>query len=510
MPLVARRFITVAMADPDDLLVMTAGGAVRGMERDGIASWRGIPFAEPPVGALRWLPPRPPRPWSGERDATRFGAVAVQPRDPQTALMSGVGDRVPMSEDCLVLNVFAPVRRDGKRPVMVWIHGGAFVMGSGSTPLYHGNPFVADDIVVVSINYRLGVLGFLYLGHRDEAYRAGNVALLDQVAALTWVRDNIAMFGGDPDNVTVMGESAGAVSIATLLGMAAARGLFHAAILESGASQLVVPSRADAIAVSDSILGELGAGDDLAALAALDVGRIVKVQTRTSAARGLGAFAPFTDGVTVPRPPIDAARDGSGIAVPLLIGWNRDEWSLFDIFLGEAAVEPVKPALRERFGEGIDELLAAYESERSGATRPWVTLIGDGVFRIPALRLAGAMSARVPVFVYRFDWASKAADGRLGAAHALELPFVWNRLDLPTSQFLLGGDAERARPLAARMHETWASFIRTHAPSASALPAWPAYDTVRRPTMLLDDNPRVVDDPDAVTRQLWEDLTRSS
>jgi para-nitrobenzyl esterase len=304
------------------LVVQTTCGAVRGMERDGVAVWRGVPYAEPPVGALRCLPPMPPHAWTGERDATKFGAVAMQSRDPRIATMSGVTDKVAMGEDCLVLNVFAPLAYgDGtRRPVMVWIHGGAFVMGSGSTPLYHGDAFVRDDVVVVTLNYRLGVLGFLYLGHRSEAHRAGNIALLDQIAALTWVRDNNAAFGGDPGNVTVMGESAGAVSIATLLAMPGARGLFHAAILESGASQLIVPTRDDAIAAADAVLSEIGVGEHLEGLAEVPVDRIMEAQVRMTAERGLAAFAPFVDGVSVPRPPIDAARDGSAIAVPMLLG----------------------------------------------------------------------------------------------------------------------------------------------------------------------------------------------
>jgi para-nitrobenzyl esterase len=202
--------------------------------------WKGIPYAASPVGNLRFRPPQPPPVWSGERDATRSGPVAVQARD---SVMSGVGDQTAMSENCLSVNVYAPAEPLTKRPVVVWIHGGAFIMGSGSMPLYHGTSFAArHGIVVVTLNYRLGLLGLLYLGDvgGDEA---GNVALLDQVAALRWVKTNIAAFGGDPDNVTIMGESAGAVSIANLLVMPAARGLFHRAILQSGASGFEPPSR---------------------------------------------------------------------------------------------------------------------------------------------------------------------------------------------------------------------------------------------------------------------------
>src|ERR1051325_2949313 len=233
-----------------DLIVETTHGKVRGERHGEVGIWKGIPYAEPPFGALRFRPPRPPATWSGVRDATHFGTVAAQSRDPRIAILSGIGERGTSGEDCLFVNVFAPFddagQPAGPHPVMVWIHGGAFVMGSGSTPLYHGTPFAHRGIVVVTLNYRLGIPGLLYLGDLAPGYDDGNCGLLDQVAALRWVQDNIAAFGGDPGCVTIMGESAGAISIGTLLAMPAARGLFHRAILESGAPSLSPPTRDDA------------------------------------------------------------------------------------------------------------------------------------------------------------------------------------------------------------------------------------------------------------------------
>ena len=490
-----------------DLVVDTTYGKVAGERRGDVRIWKGIPYAAPPLDALRFRPPQPLVPWTGVRAATRFGPVAAQSRDPRIAVLSGVTEKVASSEDCLFLNVFAPEPRapdDGAWPVMVWIHGGAFVMGSGSTPLYHGVAFAEQGIVVVTLNYRLGVAGFLYLGDLAPGYDAGNCALLDQVAALRWVRDNIAAFGGDPGAVTVMGESAGAISIGTLLAMPAARGLFQRAILQSGASGLSPPGRDDATKVAHHVLAELEVTVD--DLAAVPIDRLIACQERLSHRLGLGAFAPYVDGVTVPDRPIDVIRGGAAAGIPLLVGSNRDEWKLFEVFLGEVTVEAFKAPLRDRLGPLLDRLLAVYRDghpERSDL-RAWVDLVGDVVFRIPVIRLAEAQADRgAPVHAYRFDWKSPAFGGRLGAAHALELPFVWNRLDLPMSQALLGDQVTHAQALATSVHVTWARFIRTGDPNGGGLPEWPRYDSQRRATLLIDRRCEVVDDPGGEARALW-------
>ena len=445
--------------------VATEAGAVQGFQRNGVRVWRGIPYAT----ALRFRPPGPPVSWTGDRDATRFGPVAIQSRDPRIAMMSGVTDKIAMSEDCLSVNITAPDRA-GPHPVIVWIHGGAFVMGSGSTPLYDGTSFAArHGIVVVTLNYRIGVLGF----------HGGNLALLDQIAAFRWVRDNIAAFGGDPTSVTAMGESAGGMSIAALLGMPAARGLFHRAILESGAGQLSTPTAAERAPL------------DIAAGASIE--EILAVQSELALGRGLGAFAPYIDGTALPREPYETVKL-DGPRMPLLLGTNRDEWKLFSVFLGRDTVTAFEAPLRARLGARLDAIVAGYGGD-------WVDLVGDVVFRLPTLRLAEAMDA--PTYVYRFDW--HVPGGPLGAAHALEIPFVWNMLDLPASQFLVGGDLAGARPLATLMHDSWAAFAKTGDPNGAGLPAWPVFEATRQ-TMLLDRTCSVAADPGGDRRALWDGL----
>ena len=432
-------------------------------------------------------------------------------------MMSGVTDKTAMSEDCLVLNVFSPAADAARRPVVVWIHGGAFIMGSGSQPLYNGTLVRGpprprrghDQLPARPVRPALP-----RRARAASAYRHGNVALLDQLAALRWVRDNIAAFGGDPARVTVMGESAGAISIGNLLGMPAAHGLFDRAILQSGAPELVPSARAGATALARDVLAELGIG--AADLADVPAERLVALQAQLVRTRGLGAFTPFVDGASIPRPPTEAVRDGAAAGVPILIGCNRDEWALFDVLLGDAVTGAVKAPLIARLGDDLPPLHAAYRDAR--AARPpapgaahvrdpdaaaWVDVIGDVVFRLPARRLAEAQAPHAPVWMYRFDWESPAFGGRLGAAHALELPFVWNQLDLPASQLLIGSDLAGARPLAAQIQEAWASFIRDGAPAAAGLPPWPRHDAPRRATMLLDREPRVADDPDGALHGRW-------
>jgi para-nitrobenzyl esterase len=472
------------------MIVETTSGQVRGKERKGVATWRGIPYARAP----RFRPPVPVERSTTVRDALEFGPFAMQVRDPRAAMMSGVTDKTPMSEDCLVLNIYAPIAPAKPCPVVVWIHGGAFIMGAGSQPLYDGTSFAANHgIVVVTINYRLGIPGLLYLGDLlGDEFAHGNACLLDQVAALAWVRDNIAGFGGDPTNVTVMGESAGSVSVAHLFAMPAANGLFQRAILQSGAINLIPRTRADATAFATEVAAHLGVTPR--DLLDIDVAKLVAAQNHISLTRGLGAFSPFVDGTTIPTSPLALVAGGSAANVPTLVGFNRDEWRLFDTFMGAAITNVLVAQLRSYLPD-LDARHAHYVAARPDKHPhlAWVDLVGDLVFRIPGIQLAEAQRPHADVWMFRFDFASPT----LGAAHGLELPFVWNTLDGPFAQALYGNEIANARPLAAHMHATWAGFIR------DGKLDWPTYDTPRRATMLFDRDRRVFDDPGADTRALW-------
>ncbi|MDQ2902972.1 MAG: carboxylesterase/lipase family protein [Chloroflexota bacterium] len=483
-------------------IVETRYGKVRGTQDGPVQVWKGIPFARPPVGALRFRPPQPPEPWSEVRDATEFSLSS-----PQVAMPGIFGSEpVPASEDCLYLNIWSPAADGGKRPVLVWIHGGAFEGGSGSTPWYDGSAFARHgDVVVVTINYRLGALGFLYLAESGgEAYgSSGNNGILDQVAALEWVRDNIAAFGGDPARVTVFGESAGAMSIGTLLAMPAARGLFQQAILQSGAAHSVM-DREKATRRAQRFMDFAGA-DNVATLLEKPLDALLDAQSKLMKSTSGLAFMPVVDGVVLPQAPIEAITAGSARDVRVLIGSNRDEWKLFTL-MDHSQAEVNETELKATFGEGASEALATYNAAQTetSASTVWESIITDRTFRIPALRVAEAQVRQdAPVWVYRFDWRSPSFGGMLGAGHALEIVFVWDNLDKPGAEFFTG-DAPTRQPLAERMHAAWIAFARDGDPITPQLPPWPAYNLQERPTMIFDEQCQVENDPQAAERKVWE------
>ena len=500
--------------------VETSGGRVEGTIKRGVQQFRGIPFAAPPVGDLRFRPPQPAEPWVGVLDATRFGPQGLQAPSQLESMFGGTPP--PSSEDCLTLNVFTSgVRDGGRRPVMVWIHGGAFLTGAGSTPWYNGTSFAAaHDIVVVTVNYRLGAFGFLHLDDvGGEAFGgSGNVGILDQVAALDWVRENIEAFGGDPNNVTAFGESAGAMSVGTLMGLPVAKGLFAKAIPQSGAAHNAKPRDA-ADAIARDLLAALGLDATPAGattLRELPAEAVLEAQNAIVAKHGAEglAFTPVVDGIVLPEPPIEAIGAGSAGGVRVLIGTNADEMKLFTA-LDPASSDLDEARLIKRVTAAIGdagkaaELVTAYRSHRSGATAAdvWAALQGDFVFRIPAIRLAEHQSARGnAVYSYLFRWPSPQFGGALGSCHALEIPFAWNTLDTGMSQLFTGPVDDAMRELASSMHGAWASFARTGTPSARGLPEWPAYDEERRATMVFDVPCRVEDDPDGVDREAWAGL----
>jgi para-nitrobenzyl esterase len=510
-------------------VIQTRCGKLEGTTERGIQVFRGIPFARPPIGPLRFRPPEPTRPWQGVRPAREFRASAPQ-SPPVTRLIQQAVGAAPggQSEDCLVLNVFTPAADARKRPVMVWIHGGAFVMGSGSTRLYSGSYLARrGDLVVVSINYRLGALGFLNLHalRPGDDSAASNLGLRDQIAALEWVRDNIETFGGDPENVTIFGESAGGMSVATLLGTPRARGLFRRAIAQSGAAHNV-SSQDDALAVAERFLFELGLdGRDGDALCALPVAEILRAQRDTSVAFGMPGgnlpWQPSVDGDLLAEAPLDAIAGGLAARVPLLVGTNRDEWKLF--MLGDPKGRRLdEPGLRRRFervlaglgvrGEPLAErALEAYLGNGSGSGRAsprdrWVAFQSDRIFHVPASRLAERQSAHsAGTFAYRFDWTLPWLGDRLGAFHGLEIPFVFGTLREPALRAAIGW-SRSARKLSRRMQDAWIAFARTGSPAHDGLPPWPAHERQRRSTMIFGRECAVRERPFEERHGFWEKL----
>jgi para-nitrobenzyl esterase len=500
---------------------VTRNGPVAGRVKHDVALFAGIPYAAPPIGARRFRPPAPVEPWSEPLDATGFGPVAWQAGRLLGGLLGTAS--MDMSEDCLRLNVQTPAIDDARRPVMVWIHGGGFTSGTGATPWYNGTSFAArGDVVVVSLNYRLGALGFLHLadiGGADHV-SSGLLGILDQVAALQWVRDNIAAFGGDPDNVTIFGESAGAMSVGTLLGLPAAHGLFHKAIAQSGATANVLPP-ATAAEVTATFLSAFGT-TDLEALMAASPDDLVKAQQsveaemlanpgRLAGPEGIALgmpFQPVLDGGLGCLGQLDAVERGLSAHVPLLAGTNADEWNLFHLMSPGGLDDPgLLKRVEHLVGDGAS-LIETYRATRPDATPDalWCAVLTDHIFTMPALRLLEAQAAHQPdhTFQYRFSWASRAFDGRLGACHALEIPFVFNTLSQPGAHLFLG-DGPEPVDLALAMHDAWIAFAHSADPSHGGLPGpWPTFDTAHRRVLEFGETIGVVEDPGPAERRLWQ------
>ena len=497
------------------MIARTKQGDVRGVERDGVWAYRGIPYAASPTGALRFRPPAPPDAWSGLRDATRFGPMAPQGVGPLEAMLGAT--RFPQSEDCLSLNVATPAADDGGRPVLVWIHGGGFQTGSGSIPWYHGTTLARRaDVVVVSINYRLGALGFTHLAGTElgEGHPgSGNLGLLDQVAALQWVQDNIENFGGDPGNVTIFGESAGGMSVAVLLGMPAARGLFHRAIAQSGACQGLAGAD-DAAATAERLLAEVGGAD---ALLQAPAEEIVAAQGRLAASvrfsLGAGQILPFTpvlDGEVLPVHPLAAIRDGSAADVDLVAGTNAHEFTLFTVAagIGDTTDERLGRAVERVAGDRTPDVLTAYRAMQPEAS-PFDLLVAmstDIVFRLPceellAAHVAGAEGASTRSYLFTFE--SPAFEGRLRSTHALEIPFVFGIVDRPGNELFVGEVDDAVRALGDACSEAWTSFATDGTPRAADMPEWRTWEPGARATMELGTSRQELLDPAAAARAAW-------
>jgi para-nitrobenzyl esterase len=447
----------------------------------------------------------------GVRDATHFGPI--QPQSPSRFEKFYGPDQQPQSEDSLLLNVWTPATDAEPRPVVVFIHGGAFVSGSGSLPMYHGEAFATrHGLVAVTLNYRLAEGGSLYLGHLDADYdTSGNTGLLDVIAALEWIRDNIAAFGGDPGNVTICGQSAGGHAVLALMAAPHARGLFHRAISQSLARLTPLRSIAEAIETTERFLALVGA-HTVAELQRLPLEALLvaRGQTMRTTPPWQTPWGTLVDDVVIPEQPLAAAAAGRLAPVPLLIGACRDDYRPYPAILPPDAVPQDEAAVARLFDSlGIDgaHLVQAYGELRRPATPTeiFVAAMADYTFRQPAIKFAEQHAPHQPTFMYDFMWASPVQHGTLGAGHTVDIPFALHTLRTPHTPYHLGDNPPVA--LADQMHEAWSTFARTGRPAATAMPAWPLYDAGQRVTMALDVQSTALCDPESARRLYWAEVT---
>ncbi|WP_324194394.1 carboxylesterase/lipase family protein [Nocardia terpenica] len=485
-------------------IVATRAGRVRGSVTEGVHAFLGVPYAAPPQGVDRYLPPRPVRPWTGVRDALTLGPTPPQPPTPPP--LDFFAPPIP-GADYLNLNIWTREPGSARMPVMVWIFGGGF--DTGSNGLYDGRAFARDGVVFVAINYRLGAEGFLFL---DDG--VANVALLDQISALEWVRDNIAAFGGDPGNVTLFGQSAGAMAVGTLLAMPRAEGLFRRAIMESGAGNLCY-STDTAHEIGRRLVAKLGVAPTRDAVAAAGVERVLAAQSavmsdlarqpdpqRWGGEPGcrVNMWRPILDGSTLPARPIDAITAGASAGVDVLLGHNGEEGrlSLVPFRSLDSVTEAELATAMRLYRLPVDRALPAYRAAYPHANPGALLAIlqADWFYTVPGLRLADARtSAPAATYLYEFTWRSPQYGGQLGACHFLEVPFVFDQLHDQRLRWVTGPNPPQH--LADLTHHTWIQFAST-----GRVP-WPRYEPTRRTTLRLDVQPTTVDDP-YPTRNLWE------
>ncbi|MBW1710260.1 MAG: carboxylesterase/lipase family protein [Deltaproteobacteria bacterium] len=502
----------------NDYAVETTNGKIRGYGRRGVIKFKGIPYAAPPVGDLRFKPPAPVEPWGGVRDTLEYSPIVPQP---PAAIESMFGEQREQNEaECLTLNVWTSAIDDKKRPVMFFIHGGGFVTGTGAS-LDGSRLVLRGDVVVVSINYRLGTLGFLYMP--DEPDAAANVGLQDMVAALKFVKDNISKFGGDSDNVTIFGESAGGFAVASLLAMPSAKGLFHRAIPQSGAAHPLGFNAKAGTRVYDRLIEKLGVKKgDLDALRKISSEDLIKAQVSIMPDTG-GDFAtdrplrlgPVVDKEILPEHPLDALRNGYAKEIDILVGSNLDEtklWNMWNpnadkidedgLFKGVNAIV----GLTGKDENKTKELIEVYKEKRKTPRDIMDAVSTDYMFRIPSIRLAETQCVHQKnTYMYLFTWQSPLKGGKYGAMHALELAFVFGVL-LPKEIGIFPKKNEETQAISDAMMDTWISFARSGNPNNANIPQFPQYDNKERATIIFDKKIEIVNDPYGKERAAWIDL----
>lgn len=500
-------------------VVETAYGPVRGIDDGKAMSWKGIRYAAPPVDELRFRAPEPPMAWTEPVDATAFGPVCPQPSVPNFPLDLGA----EKDEDCLRLNIWAPsgTQPGDSKPVMVWLHGGAYVLGSSSQPLYDGRRLASrGDVVIVTLNYRLGALGFLDLSGLSSPRRRfdSNVGIRDILAALRWINANIAAFGGDPNRVTLFGESAGGGIVTTMLAIPEAHGLFSAAVAQSSPVTSVY-NRGRGQRVANEMLHVLGIPPAEAhRLSEVDIPSLIAATKKVFddvPVRNPGtlAFVPIVDGDLLHDYPVRMARAGRTHPVPLIIGTNRNEAALFRLM--RSPLMPITPrAITSMFNEiaaeqpdlqlPTEEQLGSAYARHRGSARG-MSIASDVGFRMPSLWFAEGHSQVAPVYLYRFDWSTPMMKLLLvGAAHATELPYVWGTLGVPGDYTLKLGGAKAAKEVSKRIRARWVNFATHGKPlGLPDEPYWTSYQEADRACLIIDRHDNVVHDVDSHIRQAW-------
>jgi para-nitrobenzyl esterase len=516
-------------------VVETISGKIRGQFFEGVYSFKGIRYGAPAGDENRFLPPQKPKPWGGVMDAFEFGNSALQtyPKAKGPLLIAflqeildavGGGEIPKESEDCLFLNVWTPGLKDGrKRPVMVWLHGGGFMTGSGSIALYQGDYLVKrGDVVVVTVNHRLNVFGFTHLEDIGgaEYQSSGNLGMLDIIAALEWVRDNISQFGGDPGCVTIFGQSGGGQKVSMLMGAPPAQGLFHRAVIQSGPGVKML-EREQAAKASEVLLAELG----LLPSSVNDIKKISVEQLLIAYYRSLkkigqvpagflNAFAPVIDPLVLPEHPFHPTASTVSAQVPLMVGCNRTEMTLFmapDPAAFSLDEEGMQTRVHRLLGDQSANVIAVYKKANPDYTPSdlYIQIWTDFPTTAFTINIAERKSAlhQAPAYLYRFDWETPVLGGKLRSPHTLEIPFVFD--NMKDSRELTGG-GEDAVTLAGRISEAWIAFAAGGDPNTpkSGLPYWAPYDTKSRATMIFNNESRIVEDPQSKERKVLDDVLR--